>query len=128
MRYAKLEGIILKKQNYKEADQILTVWTRQSGKIRCLARGVRLNKSRLAYSLADLAQVEIQLAGRNLPTLIGVSPVRQFRTLVQDLKKTAMAFYAAELMMKMTADEHPNPQAFELLSDFLSRLTLRIIR
>jgi recombinational DNA repair protein (RecF pathway) len=39
-----------------------------------------------------------------------------------DLQKTAIGFYAAELMMKMTADEHPNVPAYNLLSEFLVNL------
>ncbi|OGE87980.1 MAG: DNA repair protein RecO [Candidatus Doudnabacteria bacterium RIFCSPLOWO2_02_FULL_49_13] len=123
MKYKKLTGIILKKQNYREADQILTLWTKQAGKVRALARGVRLLKSKLNFCLADLGICEIDLAGHHgLATLIGVKSIRQFGSLREDLKKAAVAFYAAELMLKMTADEHPNEQAFELLKNFLQEL------
>ena len=122
MKYKKLTGIILKKQNYREADQILTVWTRESGKIRCLAKALRLPKSKLSFACQDLSEVELDLVGKNLPTLIGAKPLRQFKSLREDLKKTAIGFYAVELMLKMTADEHPNLEAFNLLSDFLHNL------
>lgn len=123
MRYKKLTGIILKKQNYREADQIITIWTKQAGKVRCLAKGVRLPKSKLNFCLADLGLCEIELAGNHgLPTLIGAKSLRQFAVLVCDLSKAAMGFYAAELMLKMTADEHPNEQVFELFKIFLQQL------
>ena len=123
MKYKKLTGIILKKQNYREADQILTLWTRQAGKVRCLAKGVRLPKSKMNFCLADLGICEIDLAGNHsLATLIGVKSIRQFGGVRENLNKAAAGFYAAELMMKMTADEHPNETAFELLMDFLVQL------
>ncbi len=122
MQYKKLEGIILKKQNYKESDQIITIWTYEAGKIRVNARGVRLAKSKLVYSLQELSLVTVEITGRNFPTIVSVAPIQQFNTLTEDLKKTAVAFYAAELMLKMTADEHPNPQAFLLFRDFLTNL------
>jgi len=122
MKYKKLTGIILKKQNYREADQIVSVWTREAGKVRCLAKAVRKSASKLNFAILDLSEVEIYFTGNHLPTLIGAKPLRQFQTLHQDLKKAAIAFYCAELMMKMTADEHPNSQAYDLLSDFLARL------
>ncbi|MEJ0021901.1 MAG: DNA repair protein RecO [Candidatus Doudnabacteria bacterium] len=122
MKYKKLTGIILKKQNYREADQIVSVWSREAGKIRVLARSLRKPASKLNYAMQDLSEVEIFVAGNHLPTLIGAKPIRQFKSLVQDLKKTAIAFYASELMLKMTADEHPNPPAYDLLSDFLGKL------
>lgn len=122
MKYKKLTGIVLKKQNYREADQIVSCWTREAGKIRVLAKSLRMPKSKLAYAMQDLSEVEIHSVGRSLPTLIGAKPLRQFCSLRQDLKKTAIAFYGAELMLKMTADEHPNQLAYDLMIEFLSTL------
>lgn len=122
MKYKKLTGIILKKQNYREADQIVSIWTREAGKVRVLARGLRKSSSKLNYACQDLSEAVLDITGRGLPTLIGVRPIRQFKSLQQDLKKTAIAFYAAELMLKMTADEHPNVRAYDLLVDFLGKL------
>jgi len=122
MKYKKLTGIILKKQNYREADQILTVWTKEAGKIRVLAKSIRKPASKLAYSVQDLGIAQIDIVGSKLPVLIGAKPIRQFQSLREDLQKTAIGLYGAELMLKMTADEHPNDQAYELLSDFLHDL------
>jgi DNA repair protein RecO len=122
MKYKKLTGIILKKQNYREADQIVSVFTREAGKVRCIAKALRKPTSKLSFAMQDLSEVEIHFTGNHLPTLIGAKPIRQFKTLHQDLKKASIAFYCAELMMKMTADEHPNIQAYDLLSNFLTTL------
>jgi len=119
MKYKKLHGVILKKQNYREADQIITVWTREAGKVRILARSVRLSKSKLCPSLSELSWVELQIVGKHLPILTSAKSIKSFSSLLTDLKKTAIGFYAAELMLKMTADEHPNEEAFDLLVDFL---------
>ncbi len=123
MRYKKLTGVILKKQNYKEADQILTVWTRQAGKVRLLAKSLRLPKSKLASSLTELTVVEMEAVGhKNLPTVISAQCKKNYRSFRDDLVKTGSAFYAGELMMKMTADEHPNEPAFNLMVEFLEKL------
>ncbi len=123
MTYQKYTGIILRKQNYREADQILTIWTKEEGKVRVMGRGLRLPKSKLAYSVQDLSLAEIEVAGRgSLPTLISAKPIQLFTGLRQDLKKMAVGFYAAELMMKMTADESPNLPAFELLLNSLDKV------
>jgi len=122
MRYKKLTGIILKKQNYKEADQILTVWTKEAGKIRILAKSIRKPQSKMNYAVQDLGLCELDVTGQNLVVLIGAKPLGRFQNLQKDLKKTVIGFYAAELMLKMTADEHPNVEAFNLLSDFLHNL------
>ena len=70
MKYQKLTGIILKKQNNKEADQIITIWTKEFGKIRCLAKSIRLPKSKLNSSMQDLSLVEFEVTGKHLPVLI----------------------------------------------------------
>lgn len=123
MNYNKFTGVILKKQNYKEADQIVTIWSKELGKVRILARGLRSGKSKLAYSMQDLALVEVETAGRkNFHNLISAKILKNFLDLRQDLAKMAVGFYAMELMLKITADEQPNLEAYNLLEDFLSNL------
>jgi len=122
MRYKKYTGIVLKKQNYKEADQIVTVYTAEAGKVRVLAKGLRLGKSKLAYCLQDLNLVEIEVIGNKLPTLIGGKSLKGYRNVRENLDKIKAAFYASELMIKMTPDEQINPQALELFEEFLTHL------
>ncbi|HYE22554.1 MAG TPA: DNA repair protein RecO [Verrucomicrobiae bacterium] len=120
MKYRKLTGVILKKQNYKEADQIATVYTKELGKIRLLAKSLRLSKSKLAGSFQDLTLVEIDItSGRALPTLISSRTLKTYNNLKTDLKKTAIALYGIELVIKLTADEQANPNSFDLLLKFL---------
>jgi DNA repair protein RecO len=121
MKYSKAQGIVLKKQNYKESDQIVTIWSYEFGKIRVLARALRLPKSKLAGSLQDLSLVNFEVTGR-WPTIISAQVVRNFKGIRMHLAKMAPAFYATELMLKTTADEHPNSQALDYLLDFLKNL------
>lgn len=122
MRYQKLNGVILKKQNLREADQIVTLWTRELGKVRVLCKSMRLAKSKLSYAMQDMSLVEINVSGRHLSVLISARCVKNYKFLREDLKKTAAAFYASEMLLKMTADEHPNPNTYKLLVDFLEYL------
>ncbi|MBI4049351.1 MAG: DNA repair protein RecO [Candidatus Doudnabacteria bacterium] len=123
MKYKKLRGIVLKKQNFRETDQIVTLWTQETGKIRVLARSLKKPASKLVYNLQDLSYVSVETAGRkNLPVLIGCSTLKSFKDLRNDLNKIGAGFYASELMLKLTADEQPNPAAFNLFVEFLSNL------
>jgi len=120
MNYQKLTGIVLKKQNYREADQIVTVWSLEQGKVRVMARGLRLGKSKLSFSMQDLGLVEMETAGRSaMPSLISAKPLESFNGLREELSRSVSALYAAELMLKMTADEQPNDEAYILMRDFL---------
>ncbi|MBX4186994.1 MAG: DNA repair protein RecO [Candidatus Doudnabacteria bacterium] len=123
MKYKKLTGIILKKQNYKEADQILTLWTREAGKVRVLAKSIRLPKSKLIYNLNELASIDMEVVGhKNLPVVISAVCRSRFKNFHTDLIKMGSAFYAAELVTKITADEHPNLEIYDLLLDFFQNL------
>lgn len=120
-KYTKASGVILKKQNYRETDQIITIWTSELGKVRVLARGIRLAKSKLAGALQDLSLVEFEVTGR-FPTIISAQVKNNFRGIRESLSKIAPAIYASEIILKMTADEQPNAQAFGLLVELLTRL------
>ena len=45
-RSFRADAIVLKHQDYGEADRILTLYTRQRGKVRAIAKGVRKVRSR----------------------------------------------------------------------------------
>ena len=49
--YLRTEGVILKRRNFGEADRILTIYTRDYGKVICLAKGVRRPRSKKAGHL-----------------------------------------------------------------------------
>ena len=46
-QYQQVNGLILRGRDYKEADQLLTVYTREQGKITVQARGVKKTASKL---------------------------------------------------------------------------------
>lgn len=123
MKYSKLTGIVLKKQNFREADQMITIWTQEAGKVRVMARGLKHAKSKLAYSMQDLCLVEFETAGRGtMPSLIAAKVLKGYPNVRENLSKTVSAFYAVELMLKMTADEQENPEAYQIMLDFLEYL------
>lgn len=118
----KLTGIILKKQPYNEGDEIITLFTKEQGKLRVLAKSVKLAKSKLQNSLQALFLVNISVAGNKLPKIIAAQPEEVFLNLRENLRAVKMAFYAVELLLKFTPDEHKNEALFNLLEQFLSKL------
>ena len=43
----KVQGIVLRSRDYKEADQLVTIYTRELGKVTVQARGVKKTASKL---------------------------------------------------------------------------------
>ena len=67
-RSYRTEALVIRHTNFGEADRILTLYSREKGKIRVVAKGVRKLKSRKAGHLEPFTRVQLQLAkGRDLP-------------------------------------------------------------
>ncbi|MBO0688766.1 MAG: DNA repair protein RecO, partial [Candidatus Dormibacteraeota bacterium] len=91
------EALILRKLDYGEADRILTLLTREHGKVGVIAKGVRRPASRLAAVLELFMHVDVQLArGRNLDVVTQAVrlPGPRFPA---DVERTARAALVAEL-------------------------------
>lgn len=122
-REANYTAIILKKQPFNEADEIITFFSRQTGKIRGLAKSVKLPKARLQNALQSLFAVEVTLVNRgNLPQIIAAEPQKTFARLRHQLDLLKLGLYAVELVLRFTPDGQKNEPLFDLLYDFLNYL------
>lgn len=125
--YSKYTGIILKKHPLGEAGELLTIYTREAGKIRCKAVSSRKPASRLGGHLQCLNEVEFELASSAtrraaLPVLISVRAVSINSYLRQNLRKFAFALVGVETLYRLTPDRQQNEAAYGGLCDFLVRL------
>ena len=114
------QGIVLREVNYKEADKILTVLTRDFGKKTVKARGCRRKNSRLTAGTQLLVYSELTLQERGeFLTLSEADPQEQFWSVREDLELLALASYFAELL-ESTSQE--GEDAADLLSLLLNSL------
>lgn len=115
-RLYRVEAIVLGGMDFKEADRILTLFTREEGKLRVIAKGIRKPTSRLGYGLDHLARVRLQLAGgRELDVVTGVELLDGHPTLAGDVTAYAYASHVAELVDRLSVDRQTNPAVHELL-------------
>lgn len=123
VRLQKAEGIVLKRHDYGEADRILTVYTRQHGKITVIAKGVRRIASRKAGHVELFTHAAMMLAeGRNMDVLTQVEMIDAFPHLRDDLVRTTYAYHIAEVVDRFEQDGHASPATFQLLRDCLAAL------
>ncbi len=117
------EAIIIKKTKLREADNILTLYTPDFGKIQAVARGVRRTRAKLAGHLELLTHSQVSLArGRNLDTITGSQTTNSFLPLKSDLWLTSYALYLIELINQFTADHIENRPLFQLLLETMHNL------
>ena len=119
-REIKTPAIVLRRARLKEADRIITLFTRELGKVSALARGVRKSTSKLAGHLETLNYADVTLArGKNLHTIIGSQTLNPHLGVRSSLERTSYALYFAELVYLFTPEEQPNIPVFELLAETL---------
>lgn len=117
------EGIILASDYYKDRDRILTVYTRDMGKIRAICRGSRSIASKLAPHLKVLDYVNLMLFdGKALITITKASEIRSFRNLKNNLASSLIALYSAELVANLTLEKLADEKIFNLLLDLFEYL------
>jgi DNA repair protein RecO (recombination protein O) len=117
------EAIIIKKTKLGEADRILTLYTPHLGKIQAVAKGVRRPRSKMSGHLELLTHSLVSLArGKNLDTVTGTQTIDSFLPLKSDLKLTAYALYATELVNQFAAENLENYPLFQLLLESMHRL------
>lgn len=124
MRNYKIEGIIIKRRNFNEADRIVTVFTKQQGKIQVKALGVRKISSRRAGHIELLNHSLLSLyRGRNLPILTEAQTIENFSTVKKSLAKVGFAYHICELIDGLCPENQENRSAFFLLENTLRRLS-----
>jgi DNA repair protein RecO (recombination protein O) len=123
-RSFRVEAVVLRHSDYGEADRLLTLYTRQLGKTRAIAKGARKIASRKAGHIEPFTQVKLQLAqGRDMLIVTQADTIDAYQPLREDLVLTGHASYVLELLDRFTyQDETENSALFRLLTDTLSRL------
>ena len=81
-RLYRVSAIVLKRRDQGEADRLLTVFTRDRGKLTLLAKGVRRQASRKAGHIEPFTQVDLLVAkGKSLDLVTQAETVAAHRAL-----------------------------------------------
>lgn len=122
-RVLKVEAVVLEHHEWGEADRLLTLFTREHGRMRAVAKGVRRLRSRKAGHLEPFTRVALVLArGRDLWIVTQAETLEANLALHGDLEGIGYASYVVELLERLTYEEGPNPNLYRLLVDTLRRL------
>jgi DNA repair protein RecO (recombination protein O) len=122
-RLYRTPAVILKRMDLGEADRIVTLYTRDVGKLRAVAKGVRRTTSRSAGHLEPFTLSDCLFAvGRDLDIISQAETLESFRTIRENLELTTHAYYLAEVVDLLTADREENRAVFDGLVDSLHQL------
>ena len=116
-------ALVLRGVDYKESDKILTLFTRELGKLTVSARGCRKRGSPLAAGCQLLCWSEMVLYDYNGRWSVKEAATeRQFRGVRDDLDKLALACYFAEVTELLAVEGLPNPELLSLMLNSLHAL------
>jgi DNA repair protein RecO (recombination protein O) len=123
-RVAKLQAVVLRTVDYGERDRVVTLLTRERGKLSAFARGARSSRRRFGGVLEPftLLAVELRERGGDLWSLEEAAVERGHGNVRGDLARIACASYAVELAREMVRDAEPHEDLFDALVAYLGRL------
>src|SRR5215471_21695129 len=112
----KANALVLRTTDWSETSRIATLWTREFGKVRVLAKGGRRLRSAFESALDLLTVCSIVLLRKSsgsLDLLTEAQVVRRFPRLRQDLGALYAAYYVAELLADWTEEYDPHPALYD---------------
>ncbi len=115
-------GFVVKTQDYKDADKIITLVTRNHGLITVFAIGARRQNSKKSPHLDLISLVEIQVSGKEYLFMDQASTTSSFPKIKSDLKKISLCMSFFEVLTQMVPSSVDDPELFKSLVVFITRL------
>lgn len=116
MRSYSASAIVLRRIDLGEKDRILTLFTREHGKLSAVAKGSRRPGSKLAGASEPFTYSKMMLSsGRDLDVLSQAEIKESFPNVKNGIASVAHGVYLLELMNSFVDQRQPNPDIFDTL-------------
>lgn len=121
MKIIKTNCIVLKKVEMREADLLVTLFSKDYGKIMATAYGIRKSKKRDVISLNPLNKVEVTLIQKNNYYIVkDIEIIKNFKHIMKDIKKLEISLYVLDSIDKIYYTTDENGDFFDKLLEILS--------
>lgn len=122
--YLTIQGLVLRVTAYNDTDALLTVLSRDHGKLTIKARGLRRKNSTLTAPCQLLAFAEFTLFEyRGMYTINEAHSIELFQQLHKDLMKLSLGTYFAQVADVVSQEDMPNPELLSLVLNCLYALS-----
>lgn len=109
----RVTGFIIKTQDFRENNKIITIFSKRFGKFSALARGAKKPNSRMAAITQPFIYGEFLVyLSKGLSTLQQGEIVNSHRDIREDIHKTTYASYIAEMTEKTLPEKEPHSYIF----------------
>lgn len=111
------EGVVLRTYQLGEADRIVVMMTKQHGKVRAVAKGIRKTGSRFGSRLEPLTHMSVMFwQGRSsLGTINQVDVIERFWKVREDLDRLNAGLCMLEVVDQVAQEDHADPKLVETL-------------
>lgn len=116
MRSSKTEAIVIKKRNFQEKDRILTLFSRDRGKIEAIAKGSRRPGSRFSYfsDIGSIGQFYLY-DSKSIPIITDYKSIFSPELARGNLNRTEKLSFGYKLIDRVFESDEPHPKTYEAL-------------
>ncbi len=125
MSAEKATALVLRAVDFSDTSKVITLFTRETGKISALAKGAKRLKGPFDSALDVLSQchvVFLRKSGTSLHLLTEAKLEKRFAPQGPELNRLYGGYYVAELLTGLTQDDDPHPALFQAACDGLRAL------
>ena len=125
MSAEKSDALVIRLADFSESSKVVTLFTREFGKVAALAKGAKRLKSSFEAALDLLAEcrvVFLRKSSSGLDILTEAQLRSRFRPSGRDLTRLYAGYYVAELLDGLTEDYDPHPALYGAATATLRRL------
>ncbi len=125
------QAIVLHTTDFAESDRIVSLYSRDFGRLRGIAKGAKKSLRRFGSSLEPFTVNEMSFSERETRGLVRLERcliVKAYPGISGDLKRLVLGTYLLELIEALTPEKERHPEIFDLLGLFIELLASRDFR
>ncbi len=124
MGYVSTKGILIREVNIGEADKIVTIFSKDYGKLQASARGARRPKSKLVAGMQFLCYSDYMLfSGKNMYSMNSCDVIESFYDIRNDVVTLTYAAHITDIINDAVQENQPAPRVLRLFLNTLHMLT-----
>jgi len=119
-------GVVLRTYKLRESDRIVVIHTRENGKVRAVAKGVRKTKSKFGARLEPMSHVKLLLyRGRELDIVSQAEAVEPLSPMLSSLDRASQGLAVLEAVDQLSLEREPNEALYRSLVGVLRTIAER---
>lgn len=124
----KTEAVVLKSMKYGDTSRIVTLYTREFGKLSVIAKGARGPKAKFGAALDIMSRCDVVMyrkEHRDLHLISQADLIQQYRGVIGDPVRLMSAFAVLEFLYATVQGEEGHDELYDLLVDSLDRMDVQ---